>query len=456
MKKLNLPGSWILAALLLTGCGGTAGGPPPPAQVQVVGVVREDVPIYGEWVGTVDGLVNATIRPQVTGYLLRQLYEEGKPVRKGTPLFEIDPRTFEAALNQAEGRLGQAQAQRVQANSQLAVAQAGVLEAESLVGQAKAGVATANGQLMQAQANRSQAQAQRSKAVLDYNRLAPLVEQMAVPRQQLDDALTARDVADAQVEGAQAQIAVARGQLLSAQGEVTSANSKLVSARAAVGTAEAALAQAEAQIRTAQAEVDAQRLNLSFCRIESPIDGVPGLARAQVGDLVSPTGDPLTTVSTVDPIKVNFTIPETETFPDKKSQAYELIASSGEVYGHKGKFFGEDRTVAANTGATRVAVVFPNPARSLRPGQYARVRAVRRTDRGALLIPQRAVTELQDRATVAVVSSEDKVDVRTVKLGPRVGSRWVVLDGLKEGERVIVEGLQKAAPGAVVKPVTGE
>jgi len=441
-------------ALLLTGC--TKGKPPapPPPEVKVEAVVQEDVPLYGEWVGTTDGLVNAAIKPQVSGYLQRTTYQEGRPVRKGTLLFEIDPRTFEAALAQAEGRLAQAQARRQEANSQLVAARAGVSQATSQMQQAQAGLTTAQGQLLQAKAARDQAQAQRAKAVMDVNRLAPLVKEMAVPQQQLDDANHAKNVADALVEAGTAQIAIAQGGVASAQGQISSARSSLVSAQAAVGTAAASVAQADAQIQTALADVQTQRLNLDFTRITSPIDGVPGLARAQVGDLVSPTGEPLTTVSTVNPLKVIFTIPETVALKDKENREYILLLADGKEYPHKGRFYGEDRTVSANTGATRVSVIFPNPTGTLKPGQYARIRALRSLDKGALLVPQRAVSELQDRSTVAVVGKDDKVEIRTVKLGERVGTRWVVKEGLKKGERVIVEGLQKAAPGAPVKVAT--
>lgn len=444
----------LLVTLLLAGCTKAKPPAPPPAEVKVEAVVQEDVPIYGEWVGTTDGLVNAAIKPQVSGYLQRTAYKEGRPIRKGTLLFEIDPRTFEAALAQAEGRLAQAQAQRQEANSQLNASRAGVSQATSQMQQAQAALSTAQGQLLQAKAARDQAVAQRAKSVMDVNRLTPLVTELAVPQQQLDDAIHARNVSDALVEAGVAQITVAQGGVASAQGQISSARSSLASAQAAVGTAAATVAQADAQIQTALAEVQTNRLNLDFTRITSPIDGVPGLARAQVGDLVSPQGEPLTTVSTVDPLKVIFTIPENEALTDKQSREYTLLLTDGKEYPQKGRFYGEDRTVSSNTGATRVSVIFPNPTGLLKPGQYARIRALRRRDKGALLVPQRAVNELQDRSTVAVVGPDDKVDIRTVVLGDRVGTRWIVKEGLKKGERVVVEGIQKAAPGAVVKVAT--
>ena len=445
----------LILAVLLGGCSKSSAPPPapPPAEVQVARVVQEDVPIYGEWVGTTDGMVNADIKPQVTGYLLSRNYQEGKPVRKGTLLFQIDPRTFEAALSQAQGRLGQAQAQRDQAQSQVVQAQAGVSQAQSVMIQARASMAQAEGQQAQAKAARDQAKAQLAKTQMDQNRLTPLVKENAAPQQQLDDAIHANEVSKAVLDAGLAQIEVAQGRVQSARGEIVAAQSGITTALAAVSTARAAVSQADAQIRTAQADVEAQQLNLNFTRIISPIDGVVGLAHAQVGDLVTPQGEALTTVSTVNPIKVNFTIPETEVMKDKATRQYELILADGRVYPSQGRFYAEDRTVAANTGATRLTLVFPNPRGDLKPGQYARVRAVRRIEKRALLVPQRAVTELQNRSTVTVVGPDHKVEVRSVTLGEKVGSRWTIRSGVKAAELVVTEGLQKAIPGTTVQPV---
>src|SRR5499427_6407215 len=395
--------SAIVIALLIVGGGSKskekapAAAPPPPG-VEVTEVKQEDVPIYSEWIGSLDGMVNAEIRAQVTGYLLRQRYAEGSFVRKGQLLFEIDPRPFQAALDQARGDLAKSQAQLAQANSQL----------------------------LQAQAQLAQSEANQVKAQLDADRYTPLAKEKAVTAQELDNAVQANIAAKAQVKAA----------------------------NAGVETAKSAIVAANAAVEASRATVKTAELNLSFTKITSPIDGVAGIAQAQVGNLIQPNGGALTTVSTLDPIKAYFTLSEQEylayTRRDSIQKKWgaganglelELVLADGSTFPQKGKFFVADRQVDQKTGAIRLAGTFPNPGNTLRPGQYARVRAITSMKEGALLVPQRAVTELQGSYRVAVVGNDNKVNIRPVTVGPRIelvnnngankASMWVIEDGLK-------------------------
>jgi membrane fusion protein, multidrug efflux system len=410
---------------------------PRPLDVEVAQVEQKDVPVYSEWIGTTEGIVNADIKAEVTGYLLKQDYKEGSFVKKGQLLFELDPRPFQAAVDQANGQVAQFQGQLEQAISQVA--------------QAEAQVAQANSQLLQSQAQLAQAQANQVKTQLDVNKYAPLAEQKAVTQQDLDNAVQGNVVAKAQVEAARAGVETARAQL-------RAANAQIGTAKAAVNTAKGQVENARAAVRTAQ-------LNLGFTQIISPIDGIAGIAQAQVGDLISANSAPLTTVSTVDPIKVYFTLSEQQYLNFTKRNLIEarrgasvvqieleLILSDGSTYPEKGSFFFADRQVDPKTGAIRMAGIFLNPGNVLRPGQFGRVRAVTATKSDALLVPQRAVSELQGSYQVAVVGGANKIEMRTVKVGERSGTQWIIEDGLKAGEFVVVEGTQKIKPGAVVNP----
>jgi len=407
--------SAVVIALLIVGVGSKSKekaptAAPPPANVEVAQVESQNVPIFSEWIGSLDGMVNAEIRAQVTGYLLRQSYKEGSFIRKGQLLFEIDPRPFQAALDQAKGDLAKAQAQLAQANSQL----------------------------LQAQAQLAQAEANQVKAQLDADRYTPLAKEKAVTAQELDNAVQANIAAKAQVKAA----------------------------NAGVETAKSAIVAANAAVEASRATVKTAELNLSFTKITSPIDGVAGIAQAQVGNLIQPNGGALTTVSTLDPIKAYFTLSEQEYLAytrrdsiEKKWGAgargleLELVLADGSTFPHKGRFFVADRQVDQKTGAIRLAGTFPNPGNTLRPGQYARVRAITSMKENALLVPQRAVTELQGSYRVAVVGNDNKVNIRPVKVGPRVGSMWVIEDGLKPDERVVAEGTQKVRAEATVNPI---
>ena len=410
---------------------------PRAVEVEVVRVEQKDVPVNSEWIGTTEGIVNADIKAEVSGYLLRQDYKEGSFVKKGQLLFELDPRPFQAAVDQANGQVAQFQGQLEQAISQVA--------------QAEAQVAQANSQLLQSQAQLAQAQANQVKSQLDVNKYAPLAEQKAVTQQELDNAVQGNAVAKAQVEAARAGVETARAQLRAANAQI--------------GTAKAAINTAKGQIENAQAAVRTAQLNLGFTRIISPIDGIAGIAQAQVGNLITTTSAPLTTVSTVDPIKVYFTLSEQQYLNFTKRNLIEarhgasvaqieleLILSDGTSYPEKGSFFFADRQVDPKTGAIRMAGIFLNPGNVLRPGQFGRVRAVTATKSDALLVPQRAVSELQGSYQVAVVGGANKIEMRTVKVGERSGTQWIIEDGLKAGEFVVVEGTQKIKPGAVVNP----
>jgi membrane fusion protein (multidrug efflux system) len=365
--RLSGLGGAALALLLASGCGkDQKAPPPPPPAVEVTGVIQKDVPVYTDWVGTTDGLVNATIQAQVTGYLVKQNYREGELVQKGQVLFEIDPRPFQAAVDAAKGSLAQAEARWTTAKASL-------------------------------------------------ERIKPLAAKNAVSQKDLDDATGAE-----------------------------------LSTRASVESA-------KAQLETAQ-------LNLGFTRITSPVDGIAGIAKAQIGNLVGPGQiQELTAVSTVDPIKAYIAISEQEYMnfrrkrgeqDEKSAEAIplELILADGTVYPHKGRFYLADRQVDVKTGTMRIGALFPNPGNLLRPGQYALVRATMQTKKGALLVPQRAVTEVQGKFLVAVVGGDNTVDLRPVKPAERVGSLWVLDNGVKPGETVVVEGVQKVKTGVRVAP----
>jgi RND family efflux transporter MFP subunit len=405
----NRIGTWaalafIAAALTAASCtrATSAAGPPRPPDVEVAPVEQRDIPVYREWIGTLDGMVNAAIRAQVTGYLRSQNYSEGSFVRKGQLLFEIDPRPFQAAVDQAQGQLAQATAQLAQAKAQL----------------------------LQAQAQVTNAEANQGKTQLNADRYAPLAKQKAVTQQDLDDATQNNLASKAQVEAAKAQVETSKAQIQAAS----------------------------AAVQAATAALETVQVNLGFTRLIAPIDGISGVAQIQLGNLVSPATNAVTTVSTLDPIKVNFTVSEQEYLSftrldtPLKLLELELILSDGTVYSHKGKFAFADRQVNQNTGSIQLTGLFPNPGNILRPGQYGKVRAATGTIHGALLVPQPAVSELQGNYQVAVLDGANKVSVEMVKVGDRVGSMWVIREGLKPGQRVVVEGVQKAVPGTIVNP----
>jgi membrane fusion protein (multidrug efflux system) len=348
------------------GCGSPKAAPPIPSpEVEVASVIQKDVPIFSEWVATLDGYVNAQIQPQVTGYVIRQMYKEGSFVRKGQTLFQIDPRPLQALLDQADAQLAQAEAQL-------------------------------------------------GKTQMDVDRDTPLAKERAIAQSQLDN--------DVQANRA-----------------------------------------AKAAVKAAQAQVEQAKLNLEFTDVKSLLDGVAGIAQVQIGNLVNPT-TVLTSVSQLDPMKAYFSISEQEYihFADRiniqtqkeipsNGPPFELILADGSVYPHKGIGLLTNRQVDVTTGSIQIICSFPNPQNFLRPGQYGRLRAAPDTRKGALLVPQKAVTELQGNYQLAIVGADNKVSIRAVKVSNRVGPLWIVESGVKAGELVVVEGLQKIQNGATVK-----
>jgi membrane fusion protein (multidrug efflux system) len=361
------PGSPLLfcASLLLVccfaGCSSKEEKPaPPPPAVTVARVVRKDVNIEQDWVGTMLGNIDADIRPKVDGFLLTQLYSEGSYIKKGQAMFQLDQRQAQAAVQQAQGRLERARA--------------------------------------------SLAQAQ-----IDVRRYTPLVAQKAVSQAELDKAQSMERAATAEVDADQAVL-------------------------------------------------DNAKLNLGWTTVSSPISGIAGISKVGVGDLMTPTTI-MTTVSNINPIYVDFSIAEQDymRFTREKSgrdagRSLQLILGDTTVFPERGRALLVNREVDAKTGTIQVRAEFPNPGNVLRPGQYARIRAITEVRKGALLVPQQAVSELQGVYQVGVVGQDNKAAIKTVKLGPQFGDMWVVESGLEAGENVIVDGLQRVKTGMTVAP----
>jgi membrane fusion protein (multidrug efflux system) len=341
-----------------SGCKKGEPQPGPPPEVQVAAVEQRDVPIYREWVGTLEGEINATISAQVSGYLLTRNYNEGTFVTNGQVLFQIDDRTYKATLDQALAKLG--------------------------------------------------------KSELDVKRYTPLAASQAISQQELDDAIQANLANEAAAEAA--------------------------------------------------------RLNYQFCRILSPIDGIAGIAQAQVGDLVGPGSGTLTTVVQINPIRVYFSVSQQlltaimehmlangkklrNEGGTNQGPPLELTLASGSVYPLKGRVRFADNQVDVKTGTVRVVGEFDNPQGMLTPGMFVNVRALLDTEKDALLLPQSAVVNMQGRCLIAVVGADNKISIRPVTTGEIVGQQWVVQGNLKAGDRVVAEGIQKVRDGMEVKPV---
>jgi membrane fusion protein (multidrug efflux system) len=374
--------------------------------VYIAPPVQRDVPIYSEWIGTMVGFVDAQIHSQVTGYLQSQNYKEGSLVKKGDLLFQVDPRPFQVAVDQARARVE--------------VAKTRLDEAKAEVDQARAEI--------------DRAQAARGKTELDVKRYAPLVSDGTVSQQELDDAVQANLANKASVEGAQGRYARAKAQVASA----------------------------EADVNVAQGALQEAQLNLGFTRVTAPVNGIAGIRVANIGDLVGTREQSiLTSVSQIDPIFVEFPVSEQEylglrslllSADTNKGPGLELILADGTTYPNRGVLDIVGREVNPTTGTLRIRGLFANPGNVLRPGQYAKVRTVIKIRKGALLVPQGAVQELQGSYQVIVVDASNRCEVRSVEVGERIGSYWLIAKGLNSSEQVIVEGLQKVRAGDTVNP----
>lgn len=408
---------------------------PPPPPVKVTPVVERDVPIYREWLATTVGLVTAQIRPKVNGYLTTQDYQEGTLVKAGDLLFTIDPRQYQNAVDQAQGKVAQAESQRKQAQAQLAENQWQVEQARAQVAQARSDLA--------------RAVATQRKTQLEVERYTPLVARGSLSQQELDNA-TQNNLANLATIGAETA-------------SVDKARANVERAQAAVDKARADIAAAEAGIVQAQAALAEAQLNLSWTKVVSPITGVAGIKKADIGDLVgSPTI--LTTVASIDPIYAQFNPSEqeylrwrgTDKEPPARRREFELILSDGQVYPHRGMAEILGLVVDPTTGTIAVRATFANPGNVLRPGQYGKVRVPLAVKKGALLVPQRAVRDLQGLYQVGVVGPDNIVALHNVHVGERVGTQWIIDSGLQPGERVIVEGLEKVKAGDKVTPIAAE
>ena len=365
---LSKPLPFIVVALSLLACEKKTAVTevPPPPEVLITQVVKGDVPIVREWVGTLDGSENADIRARVAGYLQKKDYQEGSYVKEGDLMFEIDPRPFEAALDEARSQLDQAKAVQLATEA-------------------------------------------------DFERSQDLFNKKVISEQEFEN-----------------------------KKQLNLANI--------------------AKVAALEAAVETAKLNLGFTKISSPVDGIAGISKAQIGDLVGPGSTAtLTTVSKIDPIRLYFPLSEKDykryasglqklmQKPEsERGEDIEMVFADGTVYPRKGKFSFVDRQVDPTTGTILIAANFPNPDHSLRPGQYAKARAVIEKIQGALLVPERALVELQGSYQIGVIGEDNKAEIRPVKIGPRFKGRVVVTEGLKEGEKVIVEGFQKVRPGMIV------
>ncbi len=426
----------VFGAAALASCGDRSGAsaPPPAPVVRVASVIEQDVPISSEWVGTLVGYITAQIRARVAGHLMTQNYKEGSLVKSGDLLFQVDSRPFQTAADQADARLHLAESQLSQAKAQVSASQAQVEQALAKVVQDEAQV--------------KRAEATQRQTELDVGRYTPLAQRGSVSQQELDNAVQS-NLANL------AAVAAARAAVLNSQASVSQARAALEKAQADVKTQEAGIAAARAALEDA-------RLNLGYTRVLSPIGGIAGFRVANIGDYVGPNDStPLTTVSQVDPIYAEFPISEQRALAvfrrwDADPRAprdieLELILADGSVYPTRGRAAALDRQVDVTTGTVLARGVFPNPGNVLRPGQYAKVRAVVEVRKNALMIPQRAVQDVQGVHQVAVVRPDETVDMRAVKVDARVGALWIIAQGLKPGERVVVEGGDRVRAGQKVR-----
>src|SRR5215470_10856342 len=408
----------ILAVLLfsLPGCStrasaSNAASAQPAPEVSVVRVCNEDVPIYSEYAAQTFARDMVEVRGRVDGYIEKRLFLVGSDVKAGDILYELDLRPYQADVAKAKGDLAQSEANREFASKQVA--------------------------LLQAEADLAQSRANLLKAQQDVDRLRPLVKEQAAPQQDLDNAVAALEASQANVRARQAAVEQAR-----------------LSTKAQIETS-------AAQVESQKAALRAAELNLEYATIRAPISGRIGDSLVQVGGLVTRnSAQPLTTIVPLDVIWVRFKLSEKEYFQYQQRRArsahqnipLQLVLADGRVYPHEGRLQNTVNQIDPKTGTIEVQATFANPDRSLLPGQFGRVRMWIEDRQDVILIPQRAVQELQGLQSVLVVGPENKVQARTISTAERVGERWIVTQGLKKGDRVIVEGIQKAMPGTVVNP----
>jgi membrane fusion protein, multidrug efflux system len=411
-----LPLSILLIALAINGCAtqassSQAASEPPAAEVAVVEVSAEDTPIFTDYAAQTFSRDMVEVRGRVDGYIEKRLFETGSYVTAGQPLYVLDLRPYEAELQRARGDLSRSEADQEFAAKQVA--------------------------LLQAEADLAYAQANLVKAQQDVERLRPLVEEEAAPQQDLDNAVAALEANRANLRAKQASVEQAR-----------------LSTKAQIDTS-------SAQVQSQKAGVRSAELNLEYATIRAPISGRIGDSFVQVGGLVTRnSAQPLTTIVPLDVIWVRFKLSEREYFQyAERTQGkrdagipLQLVLADGRSYPHDGRIRNTVNQIDSKTGTIEVQATFPNPERILLPGQFGRVRVQVGHRKAAILIPQRAVQELQGLQSILIVGPENKVQARTIATAERVGDRWVVVQGLEAGERVIVEGIQKAMPGTVVKP----
>jgi membrane fusion protein (multidrug efflux system) len=402
-----------IAGLSVWGCSGeSAAAPaePPPPAVSVVEVRAEDVPVYSEYAAQTFARDMVEVRGRVDGFIEKRYFEVGSNVKAGQLLYVLDARPYKAEVAKARGDLAESEANLDFATRQVALAQA--------------------------QADLAEAEANLLKAELDVERLRPLVEQDAAPKQSLDDAIAALQAVQATVDARRANVEQVS---LSTGTQVDSVQGQVEANRALLETAE---------------------LNLEYASIRAPITGRIGDSLFQVGGLVTRNAaEPLTTIVPLDPIWVRFQVSEAEAqlyqrlaATGGESAPLELALSDGKTYPHAGRFENTVNQVDPRTGTLEVQATFPNPEQTLLPGQFGRIRIQTAEKSGAILVPQRAVVELQGLQSVMAVGPENKVVRHGIETGARIGDRWIVESGLKAGDRVIVEGLQKVQPGVAVDP----
>ena len=393
--------------------GGAQAAAPQAPSVVVTTVTTETVPVQREFVARTEAVEEIEVVARVEAILEAREFVEGTPVEKGQVLYRLDARTYAAEVSSAEAVLANAQANLKLAEEQVSVRAAEAAQASAL--------------------------AKLKKSTQDVERLRPLAEKDAVPRQDLDTALASEEVARSELAAREAELKNAQIQ------------------------EEVGVLQARAQVQSAEAGLELARLNLDYCTIAAPISGLIGRTKIDTGNLVG-RGEAamLATISSIDPMYVTFSISETEYLlstrnreNDEESIPVQLVLADDSDYPHPGEIVTAGRTVSEQTGTLQLVASFPNPDGDLRPGQFGRARLTVATVEDAVLVPQRAVLDQQGAKVVYVVDADNKAGLRTLQLGERHGSSYHVLDGLAAGDRVILEGHMKVRPGSPVKPSTG-